>query len=42
MYKNSTGEKIAKIGYSWVYYYLLAGIALVMAVFLFLPKISVG
>ena len=26
----------------FVYYYLLAGIALVVAVFLFLPKVAVG
>jgi len=28
--------------YSLVYYYLLAGISLLVAVFLFLPRIAVG
>lgn len=32
----------SKSNYSLVYYYLIAGIALVVAVFLFLPRISVG
>lgn len=32
----------SKSEYSLVYYYLLAGVALVVAVFLFLPRISMG
>ncbi len=32
----------SKAEYSSVYYYLLAGIILMIAVFLFLPRVSVG
>jgi len=31
-----------KSDFSLVYYYLLAGISLLVAVFLFLPRVSVG
>ncbi len=32
----------AKSDFSLVYYYLLAGISLLVAVFLFLPRVSIG
>ena len=32
----------AKSQYSWVYYYLVAGITVLVAVFLFLPRVSIG
>jgi hypothetical protein len=31
-----------KSEYSWVYYYLLAGVALIIAVMTILPKVSNG
>jgi len=40
--KNLLGVSSSKSDYSLVYYYLLAGISLVVAVFLFLPKVSIG
>ncbi|MFZ2189289.1 MAG: hypothetical protein WA057_06225 [Candidatus Magasanikiibacteriota bacterium] len=40
--QNWVSETHKNSEYSFVYYYLLAGIALVVAVFLFLPKVSIG
>lgn len=40
--KHLLADNSVKAGYSLVYYYLLAGIALMVAVFLFLPKVSIG
>lgn len=42
MQSKNWGASSPKTEYSLVYYYLLAGIALVVAVFLFLPRVSIG
>jgi len=40
--RNLLADNSVKTEYSLVYYYLLTGIALLVAVFLFLPKVSTG
>ncbi|PIR77512.1 MAG: hypothetical protein COU30_02015 [Candidatus Magasanikbacteria bacterium CG10_big_fil_rev_8_21_14_0_10_38_6] len=42
MQKHTWSSDTTKSEYSLVYYYLLAGIALVVAVFLFLPRVSMS
>jgi hypothetical protein len=41
-FDNSSCSDASKSDFNLVYYYLLAGITLVMAAFLFLPRIAVG
>ncbi|MFA6427195.1 MAG: hypothetical protein WCW16_01960 [Candidatus Magasanikbacteria bacterium] len=33
---------VQQADFSWVYLYLVAGIAIAVAVFLFVPKVSIG
>lgn len=40
--RHGAAEAPQTSAFSFVYYYLLAGIALVAAVFIFLPRIAVG
>jgi hypothetical protein len=40
--KNSASSHAQHFDYSFVYMYLLTGIAMFVSVFLFLPRVSVG
>lgn len=40
--KNTGAETRSNSAISLVYYYLLAGIALLVSVFLFLPRVAAG
>ncbi len=41
-YKKHTGDTGVSSDFSFVYMYLVAGIMLLVSVFLFLPRVAVG